>query len=396
MRVLILDDETSRAKGWREKLIALTSAEIDVPEPDEVSVLISQMHKARFDSRSGTFRNVESLGSYDLIILDYDLLGLQVEKLSAWATGAELAYCMRLITSVGPIVVVNQFGTHSFDLTMRRGISSYADVDVGSEQITLSGLWMSNGFEGFRPWHWPNLVGESARFASVKNFIQQNLDGSVAEALGLNLVDSDAENYIGYEVAAFIGAGQEKAVTFRDVVMGEAGLRVFNILEKDRPVLDCMPEEQISILSAAIVMHWLEKVVLPCQETIIDLPHLCLQIPWVVPNFEDAQAWNSLCDIGSPEIPSALEPYRFEPSFFFSRPVFWGVKARNRIFALDEFVFDRMPDIQFCENTSRFALSESCSDYPSDVLAFDKKRWISNEKLVATGANYEPQSYLLM
>lgn len=396
MRILILDDETKRAQQWKEKLFAVTGADVDVPDPDGVSDLISRMHKARFESRLGHFKGIDCFDGYDLVILDYDLLGLQVDKLSAWATGAELAYCMRLVTSAGPIVVVNQFGTNSFDLTMRRGISSYADVDVGSDQITLPGLWASKEFSGFRPWHWPNLLSEVARFASVKNYIKANLDASIVGALGFDLVDSDAENFIGYEVAAFIGAGHNKAVTFREVVTSEAGLRVFNILEKDRPILDCMPEEQVAILSAAIVIHWLEKVVLPSQETIMDLPHLCLQVPWVVAESSDLDAWDSLCNINDPVISDDLKPFEFVPSFFFSRPVFWGVKARNRLFAPNEFIFDDMPDIQFCENTSRFAPTESCSDYPSDVLAFDKKRWISKENLVVTGGNYEPQSYLLM
>ncbi|MDY2564055.1 hypothetical protein SON66_12350 [Pseudomonas syringae] len=398
MRVLILDDETSRANLWKKSLDALVHGEIVVFDPGQVSQLIGELHRARYGSRDGGYQPVESLEKYDLIIVDYDLLGLEMERPAAWATGAELAYSMRLMSKVGPIVVVNQFGTNAFDLTMRRSVSSYADLDVGSAQITSPGLWKSYGFMGFRPWQWPDLHEESKRFECVYAFVLQHLDEPVMSTLGFELEDSDASNFISYEIAAFLGAGQRnKDISFRAMVEKNAGLRVFNILEKDEDVIKGLPDEQTARIGTSILIHWLEKVVLPSQEVIADVPHLSIQIPWIVPDSSNPQAWDALCRLDEESIPLSLSTFRVTPECLFSRPVFWAEKARRDISFPEDFLFSDLPQIQFCEDISCFIPENIASSFPSDVIAFDKKRWVKMVKdSGAPTVNYEPQSYLLM
>lgn len=398
MKVLILDDETKRAELWKKTLDTFVDGEIVVFSPAQVSNLIGELHKSRFASRDGKYIPVEGLNEYDLIIIDYDLLGLEMESPAAWATGAELAYSIRLMSKVGPILVVNQFGTNAFDLTMRRGVSSYADVDVGSAQIESPGLWQSEGFKAFRPWHWPNLHKEIDRFELVQAFVLENLDQPVMSTLGLELENSDASNFISYEIAAFLGAGQRnKDITFREVVANNAGLRVFNILEKDMAIIEGFPKEQIARVGASILIHWLEKVVLPSQEVIADVPHLSSQLPWVVTDAANPESWDALCRLDTDRVPAALTPFAVMPECLFSRPVFWAEKARRDIPFPDGFVFSQLPALQFCENTSRFAPEEHASSFPSDVIAFDKKRWVRIDRdSGASMVNYEPQSYLLM
>jgi hypothetical protein len=395
MKILILDDETHRAEEWRNVLGEYVDAHIDVFNPEDVSKLIAKLHQARFDSRKQDHQCVRDLDEYGLIIIDYDLLGLQMDKPSAWATGAELAYCMRLNASVGSIVVVNQFGTNSFDLTMRRGISSYADTDVGSLQIVNKGLWMSSRFEGFRPWHWPNLKNEIERFSKVKRFVLDNLDSSVMDSLGFNLDDSDLSNFVNYEVAAYIGASQSRSISYRQMVLDGSAIRVFNSLEKDREILQKMPDAQLAGVGAAILMHWLEKVVLPAHEVVSDAPHLCIQMPWLVTNADDINSWNSECRLDGDSI-ELLSSYEFQPSFLFSRKVYWAESARREIQYPEGYDFDNVLQVQFCEDHSKFFLESECSSFPSDVLAFDKKRWVFDRSPDVVTVNYEPQSYLLM
>ncbi|EOZ5126721.1 TPA: hypothetical protein ACSQFP_001971 [Pseudomonas aeruginosa] len=395
MKILILDDETRRANEWKASISNFSKVEIDVFAPEHVSELISKFHQARFDSRGGKYIPVTDYDQYDLVIIDYDLLGLQMDRPAAWATGAELAYCIRMMSLIGYVVVVNQFGTNSFDLTMCRGISSYADTDVGSSQIASKGLWSSSGFEGFRPWHWPDLLKESARFPIVKGFVKEHLDDSVFESLGFDLSDSDLPNFVNYEVSSYIGAGQRNNVTFRDLISSGTG-RIFNALEKDRPIFEVMPPDQLAAVCASILIRWLEKVVLPSQEVVSDLPHLCIQMPWVVDEFNSMGRWASLCSFEREIVPQILEPYLFQHDFLFSRPVFWAERARREILVPDGFTFEATPSIQFCEDLSRFMPEGECSSFPSDVLAFDKKRWICDQDAAAKNVNYEPQSYLLM
>ncbi|MGR1216556.1 hypothetical protein ACUYGA_06770 [Metapseudomonas otitidis] len=396
MKVLILDDETRRAEDWKVKINFILECEIDVFSVDQVADLISKFHQSRFDSRGEKYSEVTEYNEYDLVIVDYDLLGLQMDKPAAWATGAELAYCMRIMSSVGFIVVVNQFGTNSFDLTMRRGISSYADVDVGSMQITMPGLWSTCGFDEFRPWHWPNLLIEAERYPQVCSFVEENLDKPVFKTLGFELEDSESPCFINYDAASYIGGGSGRDVTFRQLATSSAGLRVFNALEKDKAIFDHMPAERLAGVCASILIHWLEKVVLPAHEVISDSPHLGIQIPWVVDNYRELESWKDLCSLSGDAVPALLKNYLFEPGCLFSRPVLWAEKARREIIAPNGFAYGDVPPIQFCEDLSKFELEENCLGFPSDVLAVDKKRWVSEGANESEFVNYEPQSYLLM
>ena len=399
MRIVILDDETLRANSWKTTLLDFLDADVDITvfNVGQVSQLIGELHRARFESRTKGYRQVNSLDGYDLVIIDYDLLGLEPDQAAAWATGAEVAYTMRLMCDVGPIVVVNQFGTNTFDLTMRRGIASYADTDVGSLQVTSKGLWSSDKFEGFRPWHWPNLCHESARFKAACEYVANNLDAPLMASLGFDVSDTESDSFINYELAAFVGAANGHDLTFRELVMNNAGLRVFNILEKDIDILTSMPDEQVARVSAVILMHWLEKVVLPAQEVVGDAPHLATQLPWVLNDSSDIDEWSALCTLTPGGVPQELLSYVFEPSFLFSRPVFWAEKARRESSMPQEFEFADLPLVQFCENLSSFIPESEATSFPSDVIAFDKKRWVKiDEGRVGQNENYEPQSYLLM
>jgi len=399
MRIVILDDETPRANSWKAALLDFLGNDVDITVFDvgQVSQLIGELHRARFESRTEEYKQVNSLDGYDLVIIDYDLLGLEPDQAAAWATGAEVAYTMRLMCNVGPIVVVNQFGTNTFDLTMRRGIASYADIDIGSLQITSKGLWTSDRFEGFRPWHWPDLRTESVRFNAACEYVAENLDAPMMATLGFDVSDAELDSFINYELAAFVGAANGHDLTFRDLVMSNAGLRVFNILEKDIPILASMPKQQVARVSAVILMHWLEKVVLPAQEVIGDAPHLITQLPWMLNDSGSTDEWNALCTLTKAGVPQALLPYVFEPSVLFSRPVFWAEKARRESSMPQEFEFSNLPLIQFCENVSSFIPESEATSFPSDVIAFDKKRWVKiDEDRAGQIENYEPQSYLLM
>lgn len=398
MKVLILDDETARANVWKLSLDKLVQGEVVVYSPSQVSNVINELHTARLASRSGTFSPLNALDGFDLVIIDYDLLGLEMAAPAAWATGAELAYSIRLMSEVGPIVVVNQFGTNAYDLTMRRGVTSYADVDVGSAQIESPGLWQSHGFGPYRPWHWPDLHREVSRFALVHEYILQRLNDPVMASLGFELEDSDASNYISYEIAAFLGASQQnRNTTFRDIVLSNDGLRLFNILEKDLKILEGFSDSQMARVSAAILIHWLEKIVLPTQEVVADIPHLAVQLPWIIEDVINPEAWNALCRLDRDYVPELLIPFAIQPEFLYSRPVFWAEKARREIAFPKGFVFADLPSLQFCEDSSSYVPEEEALSFPSDVIAFDKKRWVKvvkNSELPTV--NYEPQSYLLM
>ncbi|WP_223526699.1 hypothetical protein [Pseudomonas sp. BF-B-26] len=399
MKILILDDETGRAKSWKNRIESYGDFDVFVPETSEVSNIIADLHTKRLESRKHQYQPSSVFDGYDLIMVDYDLLGLEsVAGGSAWSTGAEVAYAGRLMCDVGPIVVINQYGTNSFDLTMSRTTSSYADLDVGSEQVAENSLWCASGFTGFRPWHWPNLIAEKTRYSQMHEYVLENLDAPITQVLGFDVSEVESPRFIGHEILGYLGIESTEAVTFRQLLTQRRDIRIFNVLEKDLPLLNNMDDRSLSRVCSVVVSHWLEKIVLPSQEVIADLPHLAPQLPWVLSDYTEEGNWAGLCDLaGEVAIPASLEAYRFKPSFMFSRPVFWAEEVKVGLEGQGEFDIHQMPSLRFCEDISSFVQAAEAKNFPSDLLSFDKERWVQGDlKCGNTSVNYEPQSYLLM
>ncbi|GEM_PF-3114521 len=407
MKVLILDDDQDRALDWQREMSNFLEADVNITvyNTAQVRAVISELHKKRLLARAGNYHTVTELDDIDLLIVDYDLLGLDSDNQSAWSTGAEVAYAARLMSSVGPIIVVNQYGTNSFDLTMRRYSPSYADFDLGSKHITSEGLWKDNNFEGFRPWHWPNLHREPSRFNELSDFLHENLDVPVMAALGLEASDLDSARYVAPELLARLGLNPENDMTFRQLLIGQnkesGGLQpnpisVFNILEKDASLVANMPSRLLSRLGAAVLSHWLERLILPNQELIADAPHLAAQYPWLLEDYDNIDAWKKLASLGEPNL-AIIEDYRVKPACLLSRPCYWIAEAKRAVPLPAGFSVRRVPNLAFCEDSSQFEPKDECTPFPSDLQSFDRERWITND--LSSGGekvNYEPQAYLLM
>lgn len=398
IKILVLDDEYKRACGWKEEILAHMQADITVLTTDKVSDFITELHRSRLASRSGIYEFAKGYDEYDLLIVDYDLLGLDAQASAAWSTGAEIAYTARLMSKVGPIIVVNQYGTCNFDLTMKRTLSSYADYDVGSLQITDIGLWKSSEFTGFRPWHWPNLLNEVGRIAKFREFIVKNLNSPIMSALGFELQDTQSTRYLTYDIAGLLGVKPGGATTFRELALNSIGLSVFNILDKDKPIVECMPEAQLANVACAIVSHWLERVVLPSQQAVADMPHLASRFPWLLQNPEARTAWTSLSTLESSTaaIPN-LASFIAGESFFYSRPAYWVQEVDHSFPVPEAFEISLVPDLVFCEDSSRFHERVKSSSFPSDLIGYDNERWVEgDQKCGENDVSYEPQAYLLM
>ena len=409
MNILILDDDQARAEDWKLEISKSLGDDASIKVYDNacVSRVISELHQKRLKAREGNYQTVAELDEIDLLIVDYDLLGLDTEGRSAWSTGAEVAYAARLMSKVGPIVVVNQYGTNSFDLTMRRTSPSYADLDLGSKHITSPELWKDEGFEGFRPWHWPNLRREPSRFRELSDFVLNNLDRPVIEALGLELSDYDSPRYVSPELLARLGLSHEDGMTFRQLLVGsqkEDGkyqpnpISVFNILEKDAELVKDMPLDVLSRLGAAVLSHWIERLILPNQEVIADAPHLAYQYPWTLENYESEETWKQLVRLDKAiGFRPGVQDYKVMPECLVSRPAYWARQAREEMDIPGGFSMAKVPELAFCEDSSNFNEKNSCKSFPSDLQTFDRERWVLDDlKAGGEKVNYEPQAYLLM
>ena len=158
LRVLVYDDNPEIAIRLAGKVRAVCDeANVTAVTQEAFQELIGLMNRRRAAWRAGEgdMDSIESadVDEADVVIIDYDLLLYSKE---GDTTGSRLAYLLRCFTKCGVIIVLNEYGTNSFDLSLRSPSLDFADLHLGDFQIGNPGLW-TDSFEGYRPWHWPAL-----------------------------------------------------------------------------------------------------------------------------------------------------------------------------------------------------------------------------------------------
>lgn len=382
-KVLVCDDDLDQAKGWASDLVASArgSATLLV-ESVPRHVLVEDLTRLRARQKQARRRRVgsdpddTSFDGRDLVIVDFDLLNLE----GPTDSGESVAYMARCYTTCGIIVDLNQFGTNPFDTTFKGHPASFADLNIGSEQLTNPGLWKLP-FSGFRPWSWPLLGQLIQRRREQIKLVERSFELPVLEALGFP--DSVIE-VLSSRALGLIGSPQlGRTVKLRQVIRSHMGLR-----NKDRP----MSEASEVRISAARICKWLEDVVIPGEDILVDAPHLVSRFPSLLDkaarknmnSLADLEQAASVLPINHRVLKGATIP---EPSWI-SRPVwFWPLIQGNR--EIEEIVDPwrvRGSNLGFAEDASRYLPKSELIEFSASDLAsvFVRRFVVARRSVYAT------------
>ena len=186
MRVLVYDDNPEIADRLAAKVRTVCDkADVTAVKRETFQVLIELMNRRRTawraDEKDTALIESTDVDEADVIVVDYDLLLYSDE---GDITGSRLAYLLRCFTKCGLIIVLNEHGTNSFDLSLRSPSLDFADLHLGDAQIGNPGLW-TGSFEGYRPWHWPALPNARLNFERCVEDVRENFEEPILDFLGL-------------------------------------------------------------------------------------------------------------------------------------------------------------------------------------------------------------------
>lgn len=268
-RIIIFDDEEGAADSWKGEIEGL----LPKGSPYEVSLMIDGQFKDAvrgLEERRENLRDgksfAASLGSnpFDeaaILIVDYDLLRLYKDFL----TGEAVAYLARCFSRCGFIVALNQYGSNNFDLTLKGHPRSFADLNLGSQQIGNGGLWSEDKL-GFRPWSWPLLPRAEGALQRRATALQQHIDVPILSYLS---IPEDIATTFPRNVMEFLDIGKNghkhlNEITFRDFVSkSQNGLKGKDALSKIGADDDgAFSDELIARIAASRIGKWLERLVL--------------------------------------------------------------------------------------------------------------------------------------
>ena len=184
-------------------------------------------------------------------------------------------------------------------------------------------------------------------------------------------------------IVQFIEKQEQKEhfqTTFREFVTESGnGLRF-----KDTEALDKGINDHIlARVGAARISKWLEYLLLPEQDILVDAPHLISRYPSLIAGGEKKiETWNKAAQlIGHDKLElrtDLIDPYRFQKAHWVSRPVWFWDKLREceRISEIIEPWLTVKPDWVFCEDASYFYNRENCREFLADTASPFTQRFV--------------------
>lgn len=394
-RLLICDDEPERLRDWHERLRAVQvvteNFELDTLEKGELKAEIEELEGRRLRGRDGeqADRRPSRIDDADLLVVDYDLAELDP---AVYQTGEGIAYLARCFSSCGYIVGLNQFGENPFDLTLRGHPESYADLNIGGQQLDNPGLWTTE-FSSFRPWSWPLIPRVVEALEQRTQQVEARLDETIFSFFG---VSNQRLAALPRSLQQFIARSEEpEAATFRSFVYeSESGLR-------GRETRAPLTAPEVARIAASRVATWLEQMVLPGQDILVDAPHLALRFPSLLSNQAIPEATiGSLVGENTGLNDDQIATHRFEPVEWLSRAAWWWQSLSN-----DEAISEvRDPweasalEVIFAEDTSRFVPPDQAEEFFAELPSPFVRRYVEgpDDDPIRGKVAYEPAVFFAL
>ena len=374
IQIYVYDDSPNIAESWVYKIqAACNGARVAAVKRADFQELMGEIAHRRAASRDASDAEIPigpiTVDDADIVVVDYDLLHYSE---AADITGSRLAYLLRCFTKCGLIVVLNEYGTNTFDLNLHSPSQGFADLHLGAQQIGNPGLW-TRSFDGYRPWHWPVLPDARENFEKCVQDVQDHPDQPILNFFGLDRfiewIPKRANEF-------FHGSDSIETVCFGTFANEGHG----GIDSKDK----LLPEYSARVAAARLVTL-LNGLILPEQNLLVDAPHLGSRFPSLVRNegqHSDIDQWNRLCDPLDEEIDHLLKAHvteqRFKKQHWLWRPAwYWPAIARDERIAevVDPWMVKEL-DWVFCENISQFIPTEFSDGFIADVTPPFNKRFV--------------------
>lgn len=387
LRILIVDDEPDRSRDWAARVQAFgfsgtTVRALDIDDARDVMKTVDERRRRARGGLDPFAANAPcALDDVDVLIVDYDLQELL--QVGEWSTGLQVATLARALTRAQLIVLVNQFGSNAFDLTLTKGASSHADFDIGSDQLVNPLFWDRSRVDGYAPWAWNDgVLRAPARIEAMVQWVMSRLDEPVLTSLGFAITADDANTQTFLAKELWEQLLDDPTHSFRHLVPESEFLT-----PKDRQAIAAF-DEPCARVAAALLSHWLDRWVVPANDVLIDLPHLASACPWLLRKKEDPGCWQTAAslDNGFDALLPGVEKHAFSPGFPLARPALWrrAVSQDTDLAEPSGFTYDGFPDLVFCEDTSRFHAFEDARSF-SCRLPGDTQRFVANpERIVPT------------
>lgn len=421
MRVLICDDEGAQdiiesldESGVQYEAEALIKERLQ----HELQKFFADVDEYLSNPTSPEGVPATTLGAADIGLFDNNLTHLKMPGVRL--TAEHIVGYIRAFTGLPYAVSLNKNPDVDFDLSYLVGDEeTRADLALNTAHLANSGLWelpSTRARKGFRPWYWPQLSEESARREAQVDFVRRHWADPLVDAIELP-VDDESLAFLTSRARSALypgiesdDSGEGKAldeVTCQDVLLASSRSlpnREERVALGDAAASGVAPAMDVAArVVAADLDLWFRRDLLGPQETLVDVPHLLMRMPFLLGRgANDVAAWNRAVMSTSPPFgldgslyEEFLEPTRLHesavrwtavPSFRWAR-----LKANED---LNELFFEAdqntWADVVFCEDISLFVSRSEARLFTADVDGPWATRYIHK----MAGVRYRPLNRL--
>ncbi|MDQ3752173.1 MAG: hypothetical protein M3333_04705 [Actinomycetota bacterium] len=361
MKIVLLEDDDALRSEWAEALgtvADLTGDEVSIEVEDDVAGFVQRLENRREEARRAPqdepFEG-SNVDSADLLVVDYDLTLAGVAL-----TGRRVSYLARCYSSCGVVMLLNERGDNWFDVRLRGDLEAFAQLPVGGRQLANPGLWSGVPTPYFRPWQWPVIAQAVRDQAARVEIVNGNLYAPAMETVGVPGAVVDA-------MPRSLVEALSTHVNLREATFDE--LATSQLRRKDT-----LGAAGRASLIAAQLASWLEAIVLPGQNVLVDAPHLVARYPSLLSGpAEELSSWDRTAnlsrsadglgmhaDILAEAAPAA--PWLSRPTWF------WSVVSENQDIAeVRDPWGSRTAPFAFAEDLSRFVPVDAVRTFTADV-----------------------------
>jgi len=159
---------------------------------------------------------------------------------------------------------------------------------------------------------------------------------------------------------------------------------------------DQTTEEMAGRIAAARISKWLEQLVLPGQDILVDAPHLAFRYPSLLKGDpSNVDTWNETAKFDTFDKlgldHEKIKECRFKKDHWLSRPAWYWDKVSNcqEIKEVSEPWTRGAIDYVFCEDSSSFHEREDCKEFVAKLDSPYVRRFIRSFE--EEGVDYQPR-----
>lgn len=390
--ILICDDRAATRTRWQAALVGIPEVAADfnvemLSGDDLEHTLVVLEDRRRRGTWDSELEDGELIDQAGVVVIDYDLR----EKLPG-ATGERISYLARCYSRCGFILGLNQFERFpTFDLTLRGHPESFADLNLHDSMLAFRGLWATDKWEDFRPWAWPLVPRMAGSLEQRVSDVAANGTAGILKTLGLAAEEAPL---LSRQVASFLGGtARAENVTF-DQFVRESG---HGLRGADR----AGPSARARI-AASRVSKWLERLVLPGQDVLVDAPHIAARFPSLLRASDAAKAWSETATIpkrATSRISVNLDAktiaaHIYPHNHWVSRPVwYWAaVSGEPEVQEVADPWAVTTERYVFCEDSSRFHVPKDARPFQPGGPTTFIKRFVERKRPASSppGLRYLP------